>query len=53
MSNESHYELQGNYGESAGWELITAEDSKEEIVARLRDYQENEGGKYRIRKVKG
>lgn len=43
------YVLQGHYGESAGWEDLTAATTRQEILASLRDYQENEGGRYRIR----
>ena len=38
--------LQGNYGQ--GWEDLTAEDTKKEIRQRLKEYQENEGGNYRL-----
>lgn len=41
------FELQGNYGQ--GWECLTTEDSRAEIRQRLREYQENEGGAYRIK----
>jgi hypothetical protein len=46
--------LQGNYGYGNGWEDLTAEETRKEIRARLREYRENEGGNYRIvcRRVK-
>ena len=34
------YVIQGNYG--SGWEDITAELTRSEILARLREYRENE-----------
>lgn len=37
--------LQGHYGR---WEDLTAEDSASEIKARLREYIDNEGGRYRV-----
>lgn len=45
------YVLQGHYG--FGWEDLTAEDKATpgawaRIKANKRDYQENEGGRYRI-----
>jgi hypothetical protein len=49
--------LQGNYGYGHGWEdlfVVTAEDvgssraARESIQRTLREYQENEGGRYRI-----
>lgn len=43
--------LEGFYG-THGWELLTTEDKKSEILQRKREYQENEGGTYRIRMVK-
>lgn len=42
------YVLQGNYGFGHGWEDLTAEESRKECRQRLREYQENEGGNYRI-----
>ena len=42
------FELQGNYGYGDGWECLTAEESRREIRERLREYRENEGGRYRI-----
>jgi len=54
MTNK-YWVLQGNYGH--GWEDLTAEDTRLEILARLREYRENEGGAYRIfvrrEKIKG
>ena len=41
------YALQGNYGQH-GWEDICVEESRKEAQARRREYQENEGGNYRI-----
>jgi len=38
--------LQGTYGH--GWEDLTAEETRSEIRARLKDYRDNEGGNYRI-----
>jgi hypothetical protein len=38
--------LQGDYGH--GWEDLTAEETRKEIRARMKDYRENEGGTYRI-----
>lgn len=37
--------LQGNYGH--GWEDLTAETTFTEITKRLKEYKENEGGRYR------
>jgi hypothetical protein len=42
------YVLQGNYGYGHGWEDLTAEETRKECRERLREYQENEGGSYRI-----
>lgn len=36
--------VQGNYGYGHGWEDVTAEDTRKEAVARLREYRENERG---------
>jgi hypothetical protein len=41
------WHLEGHYGH--GWELLTAEDSRREILARLKEYRDNEGGTYRVR----
>lgn len=38
--------LQGNYG--YGWEDLTASESFKEVRQSLREYRENEGGRYRI-----
>jgi hypothetical protein len=38
--------LQGTYGH--GREDLTAEETREEIRQRLKEYRENEGGNYRI-----
>jgi hypothetical protein len=43
--------LQGNYGYGDGWEDLTAEETKAEILKRLKEYRENEGGNYRIRRT--
>lgn len=40
--------LQGNYGHGHGWEDLTAEESWREIRQRRREYEQNEGGHYRI-----
>lgn len=42
------YVLQGDYGYGYGWEDLTAAESSAEARGYLRDYQENEGGCYRI-----
>lgn len=36
--------IQGNYGYGHGWEDLTAETTREEALARLREYRENEPG---------
>jgi len=36
--------VQGNYGYGHGWEDLTAEDTRKEALARLREYRENERG---------
>lgn len=36
--------IQGNYGYGHGWEDLTAETSRAEALARLREYRENEPG---------
>lgn len=41
-----YWELQGNYG--CGWECLTAEDTREAIKQRLKEYRDNEGWNYRI-----
>lgn len=46
-STEDLWVLQGYYG-GYGWEDLTAETSRLEIRQRLKEYQENEGGTYRI-----
>lgn len=40
------YVLQGYYAH--GWEDLTASEKKSEVRANRREYQENEGGTYRI-----
>lgn len=49
MVNKYIYEhiLQGNYGYGDGWEDLCCEDTYSEILARLKEYRENEGGHYR------
>jgi hypothetical protein len=37
-----YYEVQGNYGQ--GYECVTAEDTRPEALARLKEYRENEPG---------
>jgi hypothetical protein len=44
----TEYILQGNYGYGQGWEDLCAEDTRKEARQRLKEYQENEGGNYRI-----
>lgn len=36
--------VQGNYGYGHGWEDVTAEDTRKEAMARIREYRENEHG---------
>lgn len=36
--------VQGNYGYGHGWEDVTAEETRKEALARLREYRENEPG---------
>lgn len=36
--------IQGNYGYGHGWEDLTAEEDRQEALARLREYRENEIG---------
>jgi len=45
---KDEYILQGYYGH--GWEDLTSEESWKEIRMRLKEYRENESGKYRIKK---
>jgi len=40
--------LQGDYGYGHGWEDLCAEEFRTEINERRREYQENEGGTYRV-----
>ena len=44
----TEYVLQGKYPGPHGWEDLTAEETKEDIKQRLKEYRENEGGSYRI-----
>ena len=38
------YVVQGNYGYGDGWEDVTAEETRKEILDRLREYRDNEPG---------
>jgi hypothetical protein len=40
--------LQGNYGYGHGWEDLCASESFKEVRQNLREYRENEGGRYRL-----
>lgn len=40
--------LQGYSSSRYGWEDLTSEDWYADIRRRLKEYQENEGGRYRI-----
>jgi hypothetical protein len=40
--------VQGNYGYGHGWEDLCSESRRKEALTRLREYRENEGGRYRI-----
>lgn len=40
--------LQGHYGYGFGWEDLCASESYMEVRQWKREYQENEGGRYRI-----
>jgi hypothetical protein len=43
--------VQGNYGYGQGWEDVTAEETRDEIKQRLREYRENEPGTpFRVRR---
>lgn len=44
------WQLLGNYG--YGWDLLTIEDTRRAILRQLKVYQENEGGSYRLKRVK-
>ncbi|HIK62249.1 MAG TPA: hypothetical protein EYF98_16350 [Planctomycetes bacterium] len=51
MSNNKYrylWVLQGDYGYGNGWEDLCASESNSETRQHLREYQENEGGSYRI-----
>lgn len=39
-----YYDVEGNYGSGHDWEAVTAEDSRREAMARLREYRENKPG---------
>lgn len=41
------YILQGHYG-FHGWEDLTASEQRKEVAQNLKEYRENEGGRYRI-----
>jgi len=41
------FELQGDYGQ--GWECLTIEETYSAAREQRRCYQENEGGRYRIK----
>jgi len=41
-----YFVLQGHYG--CGWEDLTADDTRTVIRQSLRDYRDNEGGRYRV-----
>lgn len=40
--------VQGNYGGGHGWEDVTAEETRKEALARLREYRENESAPFRL-----
>ena len=40
------FDLEGDYGH--GWEVLCSEETRKEARQRLKEYRENEGGKYRI-----
>ena len=40
--------LQGNYGYGHGWEDLAASERRLEVVQNRKEYEENEGGRYRI-----
>lgn len=42
------WEVQANYGCGDGWECLCVEDSRKAVISRLKEYQENEGGNYRV-----
>lgn len=48
MKGQREWILQGNYGYGHGWEDLCAEEFRTEINQRLKEYQENEGGTYRV-----
>lgn len=47
------YALQKNYGYGHGWEDLVAESTMAEAKERKKEYEENEGGAFRIVKRKG
>ena len=48
MSAKREWILQGNYGYGHGWEDLCAEESRIEANQRRKEYDENEGGRYRV-----
>lgn len=47
------WQVQGRYPGPYGWEEVTAEDTRVEGLARLREYRENDPGTpYRIKRVR-
>ncbi len=38
------FEVRGDYGYGHGFECVTAEESRREALARLREYRQNEPG---------
>lgn len=50
---EYEYEVQGDYGYGDGWESLCAENTEQEAVNRLYEYQDNEPGiPFRVRRVR-
>jgi hypothetical protein len=41
------FDVEGHYGE--GWEIVTCEPTWQGARARIKEYRENEGGRYRIK----
>lgn len=46
------FALQGNYGYGDGWEDLCVEETRKDAIQRRKEYEENEGGNYRIIKRK-
>jgi hypothetical protein len=42
----------GYYSKQYGWEVLTTENTNEEAQQTKRDYEKNEGGRYKIKKIK-